>query len=280
MNEKTSFSVIIPTYNRKDFLKIAIDSVLNQTYANYELIIIDDGSTDNTKDFIRSQKSPKLKYYFQENQGPALARNLGIKKAKKDFICFLDSDDRFRKDKLEITSRYIQKNPAYKIFHSQEIWYRNNKFLPQKQEHKKPSGFIFENAVKLCSISISTAAIKKQIFSEIGNFDKNLLACEDYDFWLRATLRYPVYLIPKALTIKEGGHKDQQSKKYPGMDKFRIYALDKVLQTKNINKHQHQTACRQLKEKCLIYIKGSKKRNKPGEIKKYQQILNKYSYGT
>lgn len=277
MNKEPSFSVIIPTYNRKNFLKIAIDSVLNQTYDNYELIIVDDGSTDNTKNFIKDQKNPKLKYYFQQNQGPALARNLGIKKAKKEFVCFLDSDDRFCRNKLETTSRHIQENPAYKIFHSQEIWYRNHKFLPQKQEHKKPAGFIFENAVKLCSISISTAAIKKQVFSEIGNFDKSLLACEDYDFWLRATLRYPVYLIPKALTIKEGGHKDQQSKKYPGMDKFRIYSLDKILQTKNLNKHQYQTTYQQLKKKCLIYIKGSEKRNKTKEIKKYQQILNKYS---
>ncbi|MFO8053073.1 MAG: glycosyltransferase [Candidatus Omnitrophota bacterium] len=277
MNKKPFFSIIIPTYNRKHFLKIAIDSVLNQTFDNYELIIVDDGSTDYTKNFIKSYKTPKLRYYYQQNQGPASARNLGVVKAKGEFICFLDSDDRYRKNKLKITSQYIKDNPEYKIFHSEEIWYRNNKFLSQKKVHKKPTGFIFENATKLCSVSISTAAIKKEVFGKIGNFDKNLLACEDYDFWLRATLRYPVYLIPKVLTIKEGGHKDQQSKKYPGMDKFRIYALDKLLQTKNLKKNQYQAAYQQLKTKCLICIKGSEKRNKTEEIKKYQKILNKYS---
>ncbi|MCF7873233.1 MAG: glycosyltransferase [Candidatus Omnitrophica bacterium] len=276
MDKKPFFSIIIPTYNRRQFLKIAVDSVLKQTYPHYELIIVDDGSNDSTKKLIKNYKNPKLNYYYQENKGPASARNLGITKAKGKFICFLDSDDRFRTDKLIISYKYIKKNPDYKIFHSKEIWYRNGKLLSQKKEHKKPDGFIFENAARLCSVSISTAVIKKDIFSQIGNFDQNLLACEDYDFWLRATSQYPVCLIPETLTIKEGGHKDQQSKKYPALDKFRIYALDKILQTKNLKKEQYQTAYQQLQNKCLIYIKGATLRKKTKEAKKYRNLLNKY----
>ncbi|MCF7869806.1 MAG: glycosyltransferase family 2 protein [Candidatus Omnitrophica bacterium] len=276
MDKKPLFSIIIPTYNRRQFLKIAIESVLKQTYANYELIIVDDGSTDNTKELIKDYKDSRLNYYYQQNKGPASARNLGIAKARGEFVCFLDSDDRFRINKLEISHRYIKEKSSYKIFHSEEIWYKNGKFLSQKKEHKKTAGFIFDNAVKLCSISISTAVIKKEVFNKIGNFDQNLLACEDYDFWLRVTSQYPIYLIPEALTIKEGGHKNQQSKKYPAMDKFRIYALDKILQTKNLKKEQYQIAYQQLQNKCSVYIKGAALRKKTKEVKKYKDLLNKY----
>ncbi len=273
---KPLFSVIIPTYNRANFLKIAIDSVFNQTEKNYQLIIIDDGSTDNTKQLIKNYKNPKLEYYYQKNKGPASARNYGISKTCGKFICFLDSDDRFCTHKLEATNHYIKKYPNCKIFHSEEIWYRNGKLLYQKKHHKKPTGFVFENAVKLCSISISTAAVKKEVFAKIGIFDPKLPACEDYDFWLRATSRYSVCLIPDFLTIKEGGHKDQQSKKYPALDKFRIHALLKILENKNTEKHYQKIAYQQLKTKCIIYLKGAAKRNKVNEIKKYQNILNKY----
>lgn len=273
---KLLFSVIIPTYNRANFLKIAIDSVFNQTEKNYQLIIIDDGSTDNTQQLIKNYKNPKLEYYYQKNKGPAAARNCGISKACGKFICFLDSDDRFCKHKLEITNHYIKKYPNCKIFHSEEIWYRNRKLLSQKKHHKKPTGFVFKNAVKLCSISISTAAVKKEVFTEIGIFDPKLPACEDYDFWLRATARYSVCLIPDFLTIKEGGHKDQQSKKYPALDKFRIYALLKILENENTEKYYQKIAYQQLKTKCIIYLKGAAKRDKLNEIKKYQNILNKY----
>lgn len=270
------FSIIIPTYNRLPFLKIALGSALNQNFTDYELIIADDGSTDKTKDFIHNLDYPCLRYFYQKNSGPASARNLGIKKAKGKYICFLDSDDRFRKDKLKITYQHIKQNPSYKIFHSQEIWYRNGKLLRQKKRHKKPTGFVFANAARLCSVSISTAAIKKEIFSDIGNFDPKLPACEDYEFWLRATSRYPVYLINDFLTIKEGGHPAQQSKKYPAMDEYRIYALTKIIDSNTLNKKQYKIASCNLKDKCLIYIKGAKKRGKTKKVKKYQDILNKY----
>ncbi len=271
------FSIIIPTYNRLNFLKIALNSVLAQNFQNYQIIIVDDGSRDKTKELIHSYKNSKITYLYQANQGPAAARNLGISKAKGEFICFLDSDDRFRKDKLKVTYSCIKKKPEYKIFHTEEIWYRNGKFLPQKKYHRKPAGFVFREALRACSISISTAALKKDLFYDIGFFDQSLPACEDYDFWLRATSKYPVYLIGDYLTIKEGGHPGQQSKKYPNLDKFRIYALEKILENKKLDKEQHWTAQNELKNKCLIYIKGAKKRKKERIVKKYQSILDKHN---
>ncbi len=276
MKKNPFFDVIIPTYNRFHFLKIAVDSVLAQSFQDYHLTVIDDGSSDKTKKLISSRPDPRIRYYYQHHQGPAAARNLGISKSKAEYICFLDSDDRFRVDKLKKTYDYIKKNPKYKIFHTEEVWYRNGKLLEQKKYHQKPSGLVFREAVRLCSISISTVALAKDIFKDIGTFDQSLPACEDYDFWLKATSKYPIYLIPEFLTIKEGGHPDQQSKKYPALDKFRIYALQKILEDGNLTPDKYKIAYNQLKHKCLIYIKGAKKRKKTDQIKKYQDILNKY----
>ena len=273
------FSVIIPAYNRKYFLKIAVESVLSQSFQDFELIIVDDGSTDSTKTLIKEYLnfSRKIHYLYQENKGPASARNKGIKKAKGEFICFLDSDDRYRINKLEITYEFIKKFPQFKIFHTEEIWYRKGVLLSQKKIHKKPEGFVFKEALRLCCISISTCAIHKSIFSEIGLFDEKMPVCEDYDFWLRATSQYPVKLIPHYLTIKEGGHPDQQSKKFSFLDKYRIYAIIKLLENSKLNKEKRKWATEELKRKCEIYIKGALKRGKIKEVNFYKEIIKKYA---
>lgn len=278
MNKKPFFSVIIPTYNREKFLKIAMRSVLEQTFDDYELLVVDDGSNDKTKEMLHAaghKLQAKIKYFYQVNKGPATARNRGLKEARGEFICFLDSDDRFRQDKLKTTYEYIEKYPQYQIFHTEEIWYRKGELLPQKIYHKKPSGFVFENAVRLCSVSISTAAIKKTIFDDVGLFDETMAACEDYDFWLRVTNKFPVLLIPQYLTIKEGGHSDQQSFKFPAMDRLRIYALSKILKNAELNKENYEIAHSELKKKCEIFIKGAAKRGKTEEVEYYRGLCQK-----
>ena len=269
------FSVIIPTYNRDQFLKTAINSVLTQSFQDFELIIIDDGSTDKTKALIQNITDPRISYIFQKNKGVSSARNRGILSAKGELLAFLDSDDKFDPEKLAITYHYIKKFPQINIFHSEEIWYKNNVLLAQKTKHKKPEGNVFEKALTLCCISMSTAVIKKSIFNELGLFDQNLPACEDYEFWLRAVSQYPVKLIPTALTIKSGGHPGQLSQKYQCMDKFRIYAIDKILNSNLLNERQKQLAIEELKIKCAIYINGARKRNKLKQAAAMEDILCK-----
>ncbi len=275
------FSIIIPTYNRFYFLKIAVESVLHQIFEDFELIIVDDGSTDNTEkiieDFTKRYPLKTIRYFYQQNRGPGSARNKGINESKGKYICFLDSDDRFLHHKLEITYSYIKKYPDCKIFHTEEIWYRNGKLLPQKKYHKKPQGIVFKYALRLCCISISTACIHKSIFEDIGKFDENMPVCEDYDFWLRVTSKYPVKLIPEYLTIKEGGHPDQQSKKYPALDKYRIYAIKKLLENNTLDEEKRNLAIEELKKKCSIYIKGALKRGKNEEAKFYKELMEKFN---
>ncbi|UCC94490.1 MAG: glycosyltransferase [Candidatus Omnitrophota bacterium] len=276
MMQKPFFSVIIPTHNRVQFLKIAIDSVFMQTFPDYEIIVIDDGSKDKTEHILRKVKDRRLRYISQPHQGVSSARNRGLQEARGRFVCFLDSDDRFRKEKLEVTHDCIRRYPEYKIFHTEEIWYRGGSYLPQKIYHKKPSGFIFKDAVKLCCVSISTAAINRDVFDVVGFFDESLPACEDYDLWLRITSRFPVFLISLALTIKEGGRNDQQSKKYPAMDKFRIYALSKILNKGKLSNENFDIAFEELRKKCIVYIKGALKRQKYDEAKKYEELVKKF----
>jgi len=270
------FSVIIPSRNRRHFLKIAVDSVLGQTYGDFELIVIDDGSTDDTPKMLAEFDDPRLLCIQQSAQGVSAARNHGIKTARGEFICFLDSDDRFRQEKLRTTADYILRYPEYKIFHTEEIWYRSGALLPQKDYHKKPSGNVFHSALKLCCISPSASTVHCEVFKICGGFDESFPACEDYEFWLRVTCRFKVFLIPEYLTIKQGGHPDQLSHKYPAIDRFRIHAIEKIIGSDLLNPHQRELALAELKRKCGIYIPGAEKRGKTKEAENCKKILEKF----
>ncbi|MGY8813338.1 MAG: glycosyltransferase family 2 protein, partial [Gammaproteobacteria bacterium] len=216
-----NISVIIPTYNRLESLLRALESVLNQSYQAYEIIIVDDGSTDQTADYIKRNFS-NVKYLYQSNTGVSSARNTGIEHSSGDWLAFLDSDDQWHKDKLMHQSNLLVNNPDYLIIHSDEIWIRNGKRINQKKKHQRRSGYIFQDCLRLCVISPSSVIIHKSIFKDIGLFNQSFPACEDYDLWLRICYKYPVLCASKNLVYKYGGHGDQLSQKYWGMDRFRI----------------------------------------------------------
>jgi len=274
---KNDISVIIPTFNRANFLKKAIQSVLSQTYQGFELIVVDDGSTDNTYKIISEFKN-NIVYIKQKNRGPAAARNTGIKRAGNKFLAFLDSDDCWDKEKLAIQIDEMQKKPFYLISHTREIWYKNSKLLSQKKKHKKYHGYIFDKCLPLCAVGMSTVMIKKELFERVGEFDENFPCCEDYDFWLRVSARHPFLFIDKPLTLKDGGRPDQLSFIYrTGIDKFRIQAIVKVLEAGNILSDNHRRlAMKELKRKCRIYGNGCVKHERIKEGKYYLMLSEKY----
>ena len=141
-------SVIIPTYNRSSVLSRAIDSVLRQSDRDFELIVVDDGSTDNTKNLIE-QYSDQITYIYQDNEGVSAARNLGLKHATGEWVAFLDSDDEWKKKKLEKQIAFIEKNPLFQWSHGNEKWLRNGKHLNQKKIHQK-SEAIFLRDLSTC----------------------------------------------------------------------------------------------------------------------------------
>ncbi|MEA3512624.1 MAG: glycosyltransferase family A protein [Campylobacterota bacterium] len=248
-------SVIIPTYNRAGFLKKTIQSILNQTYKVNEIIIVDDGSTDTTKDILK-QFENNIIYIYQNNSGVSSARNKGLKYAKNDWICFLDSDDIWEKSKIEKQVYFHKNNKKIYISHTDELWLFNDKIIKQNKQQQKPSGFCFEENIPLCKIGASTVMINKKVFDDIGLFDENLIACEDYDLWLRVLLKYELGYIDEKLIQKIAGHKGQLSFQTPLIDKYRIEALLKHTNTKYQDKIKEEII-----KKSDILIKGAKKHN-------------------
>ena len=270
-------SVIIPTYNRCDLLKRAINSVIKQTITPKEIIIVDNGSTDQTYQMV-SSLFPEINYFIEKKRGVSAARNKGILESKSKWIAFLDSDDAWKPTKLEKQMEFsIFNQDKYRIIHTDETWYRNKKFLNQLKKHKKSGGNIFKNSLQLCCISPSSVVLKKQIFEEYGLFDENLEVCEDYDMWIRITSKEEVGFLDSPLVLKYGGHSDQLSKKFWGMDRFRIKSLEKNLKNEHFSKSQKINVLDTLIEKLTIVSGGALKRGNKEIFKKYNDKLQDWS---
>ncbi len=268
------FSVIIPTFNRYISLKKAIDSVLSQTYKDFEILIIDDGSTDETPE-IENEYANSIKYIRQENSGVSRARNSGILNSHSPFIAFLDSDDLWLPDKLDEHNSYIQENPHTLIHQTDEIWIRNGRRVNPRKKHIKRSGDIFIDSLDLCLISPSTVVVNRDLIEKYGMFDEKLPVCEDYDLWLRITCNETVGLIEKKLTIKHGGHESQLSGSYPAMDLYRIYAILKLLRDKHdeLKSAYLEKARDTVRKKCQIIISGALKRGNKKLTDNIQKII-------
>lgn len=269
-----SVSVIIPTYNRCDMLKQAVDSVLEQDFRDFELIVADDGSTDSTQEMLRTY-GKRISLIRQENRGVSAARNRGIASASAELIAFLDSDDLWMPKKLSEQLAFFNSNPDALICQTEEIWIRRGIRVNPKKKHKKLSGMIFEASLLLCLVSPSAVMMRRSLFDEFGLFDETLPACEDYDLWLRIGCRHPIFLIDKPLIVKRGGHADQLSGE-PGLDKFRIQSLKKILDSGMLSAEQRAAAIKVLKEKCLVYAGGCLKRGREDEALYYEKLAESF----
>lgn len=212
MSEQILISIILPTYNRKVFLERCIQSVLDQTYSNFELIIIDDGSTDGTAELVRQFSDPRLKYYWKENQKfPSIARNFGVKQAKSEWIAFIDSDDTWERNKLEIQLSSLNLNPKAALIST--LISIDNKLI--KNHRTRHSYDYFNDLLWRNFIFTSTVLLKKSIFNEFEGFDQSLQIAEDYDLWLKISAKYPVMIIDQPTAryeIHDGGISSNKEK--------------------------------------------------------------------
>jgi len=250
------YSVIIPAYNRAHVLAKALDSVLNQTVKAVEVIVVDDGSSDQTQALIVNNY-PEVILLTQTNQGVSAARNAGFSKVTTDWIALLDSDDEWLPKKMELQLNELQKT-GLKVCHCEEVWVRNGVRVNAKNKHKKKRGDIFSDCLHLCAMSPSSIVLHRDIWQEFDGFDERFIVCEDYDLWLRLCVKYHVALIDEPQVRKYGGHADQLSRQYFGMDKYRVLAMQKLLD-ENLSRDKSEQLNDVLQKKLVILHQGALK---------------------
>ncbi len=278
-------SAIIPTFNRRTMLLEAIDSVLRQTYSPIELIVVDDGSNDGTHEACMERKDltyvqmdcgrPQIEHSrlpksFGTN-GVSAARNMGIQRARAEFIALLDSDDLWQPTKIEEQVRYFEKNPEATICQTEEIWIRKGRRVNARNIHKKYSGDLFSQCLPRCIVSPSAVMFKKALLEKVGMFDETFPVCEDYELWLRVASQFPVGLLPNPLTIKRGGHADQLSGQH-SLDYYRIRALVKLLDQFTLSEDQKTAVLSELKTKRDVFLLGCRKRGNERSYKEIQTL--------
>ena len=271
--EDYKISIVIPTFNRIGSLPRALDSALNQTYQPSEIIVVDNGSSDGTTKLLR-ERYPSIRLLIEKKLGVSAARNKGIRHSKFQWIALLDSDDAWDKTKLEKQKNALASSQdQFRLVHTDEIWIRNGNKFNQMKKHQKFGGNIFNNCLSLCCISPSSVLINKNIFKEVGYFDESLPVCEDYDLWLKICSQEKILFINQKLTLKYGGHKDQLSKTYWGMDRFRIKSLENLILNYKLKPDQKINAIKTIVKKLKIIVNGAYKRNNSSIINKYEEKL-------
>lgn len=264
-------SVIIPTYNRAPLVAEAVASVLAQTWTDYELLVVDDGSTDATLEVLAPFRDRLRLLQQPENRGVSAARNRGAQEARGEWLAFLDSDDLWLPAKLARQLQWLAAHPGVQIAQTEEIWLRHGRRVNPKKQHRKQSGRIFLPSLHLCLVSPSAVMLRRELFLQAGGFDESLPACEDYDLWLRLSWQYDIGLVPEPLIVKRGGHPDQLSRQW-GLDRFRIQALLKLLRTAPLPMEYRQAAQEVLRRKARIYAQGCLKRGRAAEARCYFRL--------
>ncbi len=264
-------SVIIPTYNRAGLVPEAVASVLAQTYQDFELLVVDDASTDATAEALAAFGGEILVFRRPQRGGVSAARNRGIGAAQGEWLAFLDSDDLWLPEKLARQMALMAAQPRLLLSQTEETWVRREVRVNPPRTHRKEGGRIFLRSLERCLVSPSAAVLHRSLFEAHGGFDETLPAAEDYDLWLRLSWRYEVGLLPEPLIIKRGGHADQLSRQW-GLDRYRIQALLKLLAEPDLPATYRDAARRTLARKCAIYAQGCEKRGKTAEARHYRAL--------
>ncbi|MFD2938723.1 glycosyltransferase family 2 protein [Flavobacterium notoginsengisoli] len=198
------FSVIIPLYNKEHFIENTIQSILDQTFQDFEIIVVNDGSTDKSEEKLLKFKDSRIHYFSKKNEGASTARNYGIEKAKSDFITFLDADDYWYPTFLETMFNLISKVPDQNVFSAAIEFDTSKKIIPVQYSISKSNNDFeivnyFKASLKETVLCTSCAVFHKTVFEKAGNFDTRIKSGQDTDLWIRIGLLYPVVFSWKIL---------------------------------------------------------------------------------
>lgn len=253
-----SFAAIIPTYNREATILRAIHSITQQTIRPQTLVVIDDGSIDQTEELVTAWirvERPPFKVIFEKtsNRGVSAARNLGVQLADSDWLAFLDSDDEWLPNKIE---KQLPLSETFPMVHGEENWIRNGVRVQAPRKYLKSGGRVFNRCVDLCFISPSSVLIERKLFERMNGFREDFPVCEDYELWLRIAAQYEVGFTSEPVLNKYGGHGDQLSMRFRGMDYFRAKALRPFLEQRDLSREEQMHAAKTLLQKCEILLGG------------------------
>lgn len=244
-------SIIIPTYNRFNYILDALKSVLNQTYKNIEVIIIDDGSKDNTKkiveEYIKLNKLNNVYYFYKENGGVATARNFGIEKSSGELIAFLDSDDIWREEKISKQIEFF-KNPKVGLVHSHySIMKESGEIITNKSiKQSEFNGYMYQKMRLHNLVGTSTVVIRKECIDKVGFFEGEYSPAEDYDLWLRISKEYEFGYISESLVYYREFSSENISRNLVKLENGVIKILNKHWNNISLTKNDQ-------KEKYLAY---------------------------
>jgi glycosyltransferase involved in cell wall biosynthesis/nucleoside phosphorylase len=273
--DKSDVSVIIPVFNRTEPAARAIESVLAQTHAPCEIIVVDDGSDDGSRELFSKFKGRIHPITLARNHGVSYARNRAIEQAQGSWIAFLDSDDTWHPAKLEKQLQHLREHPYYRLSQCEEIWIRDQKRVNRCRHHNKRSGWMFAPSLQLCLVSPSAVIMERELLLENGLFDEALPACEDYDLWLKILRFHPAGLSLDPSLVKYGGHEDQLSRKYAAMDRFRVTSLIAAYEREALDFWRRALA-QVIISKAAILAGGFKKRSNEELADFYQNIVHEY----
>ncbi|OGH97973.1 MAG: hypothetical protein A2104_05240 [Candidatus Melainabacteria bacterium GWF2_32_7] len=232
---KPKVSVIITTYNRLDYLGYAIESVLNQTYDDLELIIVDDGSTDNTREFVNSYYDDRIIYHYQENKGQNPARNKGMELARGEYIAHLDSDDTWTSTKLEKQVNILENNADIGLV------YCGTLLIDKQNNNIGTQPMIIHNGNVLDKLLMtnflyngSCALFRKECLEKVGLFDESFKRMTDWEFYLKFAIYYKFYGINEYL-LKYRIHNETMSKDFKSYETYGIKILEKIFNHKDLD---------------------------------------------
>lgn len=190
-SDKPKVSIITPTFNRADYILESVDSVLAQSFQDWELLIVDDGSYDNTKELLQPYlNDQRIHYFYQQNQGQSVARNYALTKALGEFVCFLDSDNRWLPFKLHHQIGLMEKKPDVGVVYGDVATINESGEEISRKNMKRYSGHIAAQMLKDNCVSMNTAMARRTCFEQIGGAKKNRRVADDYEIWLRISARF------------------------------------------------------------------------------------------
>jgi len=267
-------AVVIPVRDRAVMVREAIASVLTQTYRDWGLVVVDDGSRDGSARAAEEALvgcGERATVLRRSPRGVAAARNVGASAIDSAWVAFLDSDDLWLPRKLERQLAWLAAHPTYRLAQTDERWMECGRHRNPRAWHRKEER-LFRRSLDRCLVSPSAVIIRRDCYEEAGGFDEGFAVCEDYELWLRLTVREPVGLVPERLVVKRGGHADQLSRSTWGLDRFRVAALVKLLATTPLDGEDRQALLTVVRAKCDLLARGAIRRARYDEAERYRTL--------